>query len=169
MNTLLPELALRAVRAFTLLLALALAACGPGTGGTGTGPVTGVYSYAGPGFSVGAPCADDCPRITLRLEPERVEFTALCLRFVHEGPWQPDAEGAVTLEGTLETTEWLNGQPRITRSPAVLRLQFSSATAAEPREVSLTLRDATGANLVTPITLEQGTQAAAPSGCSAGL
>ncbi|MFN4121506.1 hypothetical protein [Acidovorax sp.] len=167
MSTLLPELALRAVRTCTLLWALALAACGPGTGGTGTGPITGIYNYAGPGFSTGAPCADDCPQVTLQLEAERIVFTALCLRFVYDGPWQPDDAGAVLLEGTLETTEWLNGQPQTTRSPAVLRLQFSDGS-TDSQQVALTLRDATGANLVMPITLAQGTRTAAPSGCSAG-
>lgn len=168
MTTLL-DLARRTLGAYALsaLLLLALAACGPGTGGTGTGPVTGVFSYGGPGFSAGAPCVDDCQGVSLALENDRVEFTAPCQRFVYLGPWALDEQWVVVLEGTLETTNRVNGQPQTTRSPAVMRLQFSEAT-ADSREVALTVRDATGANLVAPVTLQQGARAHTPATCGTG-
>lgn len=165
--TTLPDLARRALQACAVSVLLALAACGPGTGGTGTGPITGVFNYGGPGFSVGAPCVQDCPGITLRLETDRVEFTAACQRFVYIGPWELDEQGIAALEGTLETTEVVNGQPQTTRGPAVMRLQFSEAT-ADSREVALTVRDATGANLLAPVTLQQGTSASVPAVCGGG-
>ena len=165
--TTLPDLARRALQACAVSVLLALAACGPGTGGTGTGPISGVFNYAGPGFSTGLPCALDCPGVTLRLEAERVEFTAACRRFIYTGPWELDEQGVVVLEGTLETTEVIDGQARTTSQPAVMRLQFSEA-AVDSSEVSLTLRDATGANLLAPVTLQQGTRAAAPPACGGG-
>lgn len=168
--TTLPDLAKRTLGACALsaLLLLALSACGPGTGGTGTGPVTGVFGYGGPGFAVGAPCVDDCQGVSLVLENDRVEFTAPCQRFVYLGPWELDEQGVVVLEGTLETTDVVNGQPQTTRNPAVMRLQFSDA-AADRREVALTVRDATGANLVAPVTLQQGARAHTPASCGKGL
>ncbi|MDP3230646.1 MAG: hypothetical protein Q8N13_22095 [Acidovorax sp.] len=176
--TTLPDLARRALGAYALsiLLLLALAACGPGTGGTGTGPVTGgtgtgpvtgVFGYGGPGFSAGAPCVDDCQSASLVLENDRVEFTAPCQRFIYIGPWELDEQGVVVLEGTLETTDVVNGQSQTTRSHAVMRLQFNDA-AANSREVALTVRDATGTNLVAPVTLQQGARAHTPATCSAG-
>jgi hypothetical protein len=165
--TTLPDLARRALQACAVSVLLALAACGPGTGGTGTGPITGVFNYAGPGFSTGAPCAQDCPGVTLQLESDRVEFIAACQRFIYIGPWGLDEQGVAVLEGTLETTEVVNGQPQTTRQPAVMRLQFSEAT-ADSREVALTVRDATGANLLAPVTLQQGFRAATPAACGAG-
>ena len=163
--TTLPDLVRRALGACALSVSLlVLAACGPGTGGTGTGPVTGVFGYGGPGFSVGAPCVDDCQGVSLVLEDDHVEFIAPCQRFVYLGAWELDEQGVVVLDGTLETTDVVNGQPQTTRSPAVMRLQFSDAAAA-PREVALTIRDATGANLVSPVTLQQGARAHAPATC----
>ena len=61
----------------------------------------------------------------------------------------------------------VNGQPQATRRSAVMRLQFSEA-ATNSREVALTVRDATGANLLTPITLQQGSRTTAPPACAGG-
>lgn len=82
--------------AVTLAITLALAGCGPGTGGTGTGPVTPTLGYSGSLFATtttaassttapGTGCATDCTLANLRLDTERVELTAPCLRFVFAG------------------------------------------------------------------------------------
>lgn len=162
----LPDLARRAFQACAFFTVLALAACGPGTGGTGTGPITGVFNQPGPVFSAGSPCEANCVGASLKLEIDRVEFTAPCQRFVYVGPWGVDEDGTAVLDGTLETTDVLNGQHQIAGRPAVMRLQFGPATATI-REVALTVRDATGANLMAPVTLRQGTRAAVPATCGA--
>lgn len=139
-----------------LLISLGLAACGPGTGGTGTGPslgfsgsltattTAGTSSVTAPG----AGCPPDCQQAYLRLEPERVELAAPCLRFVSTGSWLTDAAGLTVVTGTLETTE---GRV-VATTQATLRLQFSTAAATSP-VVTLTLSDALGHLLQGPIPL----------------
>lgn len=165
--------ALRSALARTLrllalpLVVLALTACGPGTGGTGTGPISGIFQFSGPGFSSGMPCAGQCPSYILRLEPEHVEYSAGCNRFTATGPWAIDDKGMATLPGTLETTESVNGQVQTRRTPAWLYLQFGDA-GVDSTEVSLSVRDAAGANLLMPTTLHKGTEGAQPAACTAG-
>ena len=158
--------------AVTLAITLALAGCGPGTGGTGTGPVTPTLGYSGSLFATtttaassttapGTGCATDCALANLRLDTERVELTAPCLRFVFAGIWPLDASGTAELAGTLETTR---GTATAT-SNATLRLQFSTPSAASPM-VTLTLTDATAGALLGPVPLLRTdliTGAAAPA------
>lgn len=158
--------------AATLAITLALAGCGPGTGGTGTGPIAPTLGYSGSLFatttagaaSTTAPstgCATDCPQAHLRLDTERVELAAPCLRFVFTGIWPVDTNGLAVLAGTLETARGT----AIATSHATLRLQFSTASAASP-VVTLTLTDATAGALFGPVPLlrnDAATGAAAPA------
>ena len=142
---------------------LALAACGPGTGGTGTGPIGATLGFTGgTGASVTAPgagCVTDCPQASVRLDTERVELTAHCLRFVYTGTWGVDAAGLAILSGTAEA----GGTPA---PNAVLRLQFSEATAASA-QVTLTLTDSAGRALLGPVALlrNDAALAVAPPAC----
>ncbi len=148
-----------------LAAALVLAACGPGTGGTGTGPIGATLGFSGgAGASTAAPgtgCAADCSQASLRLDTERVELTAPCLRFVYTGPWGVDAAGLAILAGTAETGG-------ATAPNAVLRLQFSDATAASA-QVTLTLTDSAGRTLAGPATLlrNDASLMVAPPACPA--
>lgn len=169
----LPELWAHAARLMARLLAtaatlLVLAACGPGTGGTGTGPILGAVNFSGSGFASGAPCAQHCGSTYLRLENERVELSITCQHFVFTGPWEIDAEGLAVLNGTMETTDFAEGQTQTRTAPAVMRLQFSSARADSSREVVITVRDLQGNHLIAPLTLEQQPTAAAPESCTPG-
>lgn len=143
--------------------AWALAACGPGTGGTGTGPIGATLGFAaGTGASATAPgagCVTDCPQASLRLDTERVELAASCLRFVYTGTWGVDTAGLAILSGTAETGG-------TTAPNAVLRLQFSDATAASA-QVTLTLTDSAGRSLSGPVTLLRNDAAlsVAPPAC----
>lgn len=147
---------------------LVLAACGPGTGGTGTGPILGAVNFSGSGFAIGAPCAQHCGNTELRLENERVELTVVCRRFVFIGPWEIDAQGLAVLNGTMETTELADGQVQTRTVAAVMRLQFSDTRADSSREVAVSVRDAQGNHLITPLTLEQRPAATAPEACTPG-
>jgi len=162
----LPEFLARVARCLFLSTLLALAACGPGTGGTGTGPINGVYNFAGSGFSTGVPCPT-CGQANLRLDSELVELTITCRRFIHTGPWEIDADGVAMVEGRFETTGFTDGVAQARSEPAVMRLQFSDAR-ADSREVSVTVRDANGNHLITPLTLEQRASSASPDACAAG-
>jgi hypothetical protein len=160
--------------AFTLVASLA--ACGPGTGGTGTGPITPTVGFSGgvsgtttggttSGTAAGgaiatppaAPCTADCPQAHLRLDTERVELAAPCLRFVFTGSWAVDAGGVAVLAGTLETAR---GTATAT-SKAALRLQFSSA-GIDSAQVNITLSNDAGNALLGPATLVRND--AAPGG-----
>ncbi len=167
----LPELWARAAWLMAKLLATAatvlmLAACGPGTGGTGTGPINGVLGFSGTGFAVGAPCAQHCGSTELRLENERVELTVTCRRFVFNGPWEIDATGLAVLSGSLETTEFADGQVQTSTVAAEMRLQFSDTRAESSHEVAVTVRDAQGNHLIAPLTLQQRPTATAPEACA---
>lgn len=169
----LTETLLHAWRAFVIAALLALTGCGPGTGGTGTGPSHGTYSFAGmvsnsmgSGPSTGLPCSDDCGVASLRLQPDLVELLAPCRRFVHQGAWALDAQGVASLDGRLETTSFANGQPSVMVVPAVLRLQFGEGL-LEGRDVALSVRDAAGQLLMTPLTLLRGESAQGAGSCSA--
>lgn len=152
-----------------LAAALLLAACGPGTGGTGTGPITGnigaILGFSGgAGASTAAPgtgCTTDCAQTRLRLDSERVELAAPCLRFVYTGPWGLDTAGLAILTGTAETGG-------ASTPNATLRLQFSDATAASA-QVTLTLTDSAGRTLAGPATLLRNDAAltVAPPACPA--
>ncbi len=150
---------LAAVSAITL----ALAACGPGTGGTGTGPIAATLGFTGgTGASAttpGAGCVTDCTQASLRLDTERVELAASCLRFVYTGTWGVDAGGLAVLSGTAETGG-------TTAPNAVLRLQFSDATAASA-QVTLTLTDSAGRSLLGSVALlrNDAALAVAPPAC----
>jgi hypothetical protein len=170
--TILPDLFKRAQQLLCVVVLLVLSACGPGTGGTGTGPNTSVMSYNGmvstsfgAGLSAGVPCSDDCPVVNLLLESAKVELIAPCHRFVHEGAWAADATGLAVLEGQLETTAIANGQTSTAKVPAVMRLQFSDAQ-VDSRQVMLTVRDASGRNLLSPLTLQRGEGRQAASACA---
>lgn len=149
--------------AAVLATALALAACGPGTGGTGTGPIGATLGFSGgAGASTAAPgagCVTECTQASLRLDTERVELTAPCLRFVYAGTWGVDSTGLALLSGTAETGG-------TTAPNAVLRLQFSDATAASA-QVTLTLTDSAGRSLSGPVTLlrNDAAPAVAPPAC----
>jgi hypothetical protein len=160
-----------------LTLAAGLAACGPGTGGTGTGPITPTAGFSGGiagGFTSGtaagganalppaAPCTADCPQASLRLDTERVELAAPCLRFVFTGSWAPDAAGLAVLAGTLETARGT----ATAMSNATLRLQFGSA-GIDSVQVNLTLTDDAGRALLGPATLPRNDAApgSAPPVC----
>ena len=142
---------------------VALAACGPGTGGTGTGPIGATLGFSGgAGASATAPgagCVRDCAQASLRLDTERVELVAPCLRFVYTGTWGVDTAGLAILAGTAETGS--NTAPN-----ATLRLQFSDATAASA-QVTLTLTDSAGRTLGGPVTLlrNDAALAVAPPAC----
>lgn len=175
MMNLLPDPLMRGLRALLCAAFVGLlAACGPGTGGTGTGPVGGVLGFSGmvsPGFGVGVsvlpPCAADCATVALQLEDERLEFRALCYRFVHQGPWDIDAKGVAEVAGALETRVQAEGGARTETQPARMRLRFSEPRADSP-QVELTVLDPTGqAALLAPVTLHRnaGGPSAAPSAC----
>jgi len=175
MNTRPESLIVRMTKLLAIVLLAALAvACGPGTGGTGTGPVNGIASFGGTvgttfgtGLSVGLPCTDDCPAVSLRLENERVEFSAPCRRFVHEGAWSIDASGLATVDGTLETETVTNGQHAKSSAAAVLRLQFSEAL-AESKQVMVNVRDAQGRNVLPALNLQRDNAGAATIGTCGG-
>ena len=77
------------------------------------------------------------------------------------------AQNIAMMVGAVGGEIVVNGQPQATRRSTVMRLQFSEA-ATNSREVALTVRDATGANLLTPITLQQGSRTTAPPACAGG-
>lgn len=167
----LPELWPLTVRCMARLLATAttllmLAACGPGTGGTGTGPILGAVNFSGSGFAIGTPCAQHCGSTELHLENERVELTVTCRRFVFNGPWEIDATGLAVLNGSLETTEFVDGQVQTSTVAAEMRLQFSDTRADSSHEVAVTVRDAQGNHLIAPLTLQQRPTATAPEACA---
>jgi len=175
MNTRPESLIVRMTKLLAIVLLATLAvACGPGTGGTGTGPVNGIASFGGTvgttfgtGLSVGLPCTDDCPAVSLRLENERAEFSAPCRRFVHEGAWSVDASGLATLDGTLETETVTNGQHTKSNTAAVLRLQFSEAV-VDSKQVMVNVRDAQGRNVLPALNLQRDSAGAATIGTCGG-
>jgi len=149
----------------------ALTACGPGTGGTGTGPIQGVFAFggkldantAGPSDGAGAACVAACDAVALKLEDQRVEFSAACRRFVYAGGWAVNARGELVLDGTLQT---VTAQGTVS-APARLRLQFSEPTPAS-MQVTAVLADVNGAALLGPVTLQSGLGGAgAAPACSA--
>jgi len=152
--------------AAALAATLALAACGPGTGGTGTGPIGATLGFSGSATAStaapGAACTTDCAQASLRLDTERVELAAPCLRFVFAGTWGVDTTGLAVLAGTAETAGGA------TVPDSTLRLQFSDATAASA-QVTLTLADAAGRTLAGPLTLlrQDAALALAPPACQA--
>lgn len=162
------EPALRYGMVALLALMLALPGCGPGTGGTGTGPIALSFSSAGggsitaPPFSPPPSCADTaCDRVDLRLEEERVELTAACARFLHEGGWAVDDAGLLMLQGTWEAP----ADAGTARVPATLRLQFTERDLARAN-VEVLLLDVGGGALLGPLAL-QGQGAAPPAAACA--
>jgi hypothetical protein len=155
------------LRRLALLSLLAcLAACGPGTGGTGTGPVQGVLNFSGtsvPGvLPSGLQCQGGCDEVRLTLEPQRVELTAACRRFVHTGDWLLGADGKAAVEGQVETTT----SAGTAVATATLQLQFSGPGADSP-QVTVLLAGEGGAVLAGPALLQRGEApaAAAPVEC----
>jgi hypothetical protein len=149
-------------RLLLLALCAAFAGCGPGTGGTGTGPVQGVYLYSGTLNAAptppGATCQVACDAATLRLEDERVEFSAACRRFVFTGTWDIGAAGDTVLAGEVQ------GGAAGAAAPGTLRLQFSDRDPARA-EVTATLQRE-GETLAGPVTVlrTESKEALAP-GC----
>jgi hypothetical protein len=169
----LPEIVTRMARLLVLAALCALAGCGPGTGGTGTGPQDGLYSFGGrvgnsfgACVSVGVPCTDDCPAVSLVLEREKIELLAPCRRFVHNGTWSIDGNGAVVVQGRYELTSVAGGQTTVQTRDAVLRLRFSEG-GPDSREVALTLADQAGDALLNPLTLQRGENVQGAGACSA--
>ncbi len=151
----------RCAHVAALACALLLAGCGPGTGGTGTGPISAKYmGTTGPAFSAPASslCAvSACGDTYLRLEPASVDLRLVCRRFLHEGPWEVDADGLAVLAGTIEVTAG-----GVTRSaPGTLRLKFTGAPEGA-KELSFTLLDAAGNVVAGPASVQREDAALAP-------
>lgn len=154
---LLPERGVRWVLAW-LVLPWLLAACGPGGGGTGTGPqgaplltfsgtsIQGAIASAAPGN-----CAPQCGAADLVLEEARVQFASDCRLFTFAGAWQLDADGQVSLRGTLASTA---GAASVV-APATLDLQFSEPQPDSARVTAL-LRDEAGRVILGPFRLQPG-------------
>jgi hypothetical protein len=149
--------------ALSALLAC-LAACGPGTGGTGTGPVLNFSGTSAQGVQPsGLQCQGGCDEVRLKLEPQRVELTAACRRFVHTGDWLVGVDGKAVIDGQVETTTTAG----TTVAPATLQLQFSGRDADSP-QVTAVLTGEGGGLLAGPALLQrgEGAAAAAPPVCS---
>jgi hypothetical protein len=138
-----------------------LAACGPGGGGTGTGPVTfsglsiqGALSSAAPGN-----CAPQCGAVDLVVQEERVDLATDCRVFSHEGVWDLDANGSVSLRGALTTTIGAAS----TVEQATLQLQFSEQQVDSARVTALVL-DEGGRPLLGPFNLQRGASIGAAFG-----
>ncbi len=150
----------RLCRLAIFALLAGLAGCGPGTGGTGTGPIQGVLTFSGTIGSATVTVPGN--QVTLLLEAERVELRAACRRFVHVGGWEPDEDGKLVLDGTVETLTATG----TTSEAATLQLQFSEREPASP-QVNVVLTGAGAAILVGPAVLqrEESTMGAVPPDC----
>ena len=141
-----------------LVLPWLLAACGPGGGGTGTGPVNALMqTYSGTSIqgaiSSSAPgnCAPQCGAADLVVEEVLVRFASDCRLFTFAGAWSLDANGAVSLHGTLATTA---GTAKVV-APASLDLQFSERQVDSARATAV-LRDESGRAILGPFNLQRG-------------
>lgn len=146
---------IRRLRYAAVLALFVLTACGPGSGGTGVGPIqpklafgsSGITPSApvgvtiGPAHSASADCTSQpqCAEATLRLEDTRISLTAACLRFAFEGLWSIDANGRLSVPGTMD----LFGSTGTTTGKVTLTLLFSELEVSSS-QVTVTLTDAAG-------------------------
>jgi hypothetical protein len=168
----------RSALSLSLLAALVLSACGPGTGGTGVGPpsfTSGFFSNTAASPVTAAPvCSINCASnlntqaLNLRLLAESITLRSACASFNYAGPWTSSATGLVIVQGVLESTSVVNGQPSRASQSARLTLHFAEIPDTSAT-VSVSIDTTAGVSILSPVTLSRiSTQVPIPeaSGCS---
>jgi hypothetical protein len=154
----------RSALSLCLFAALMLGACGPGTGGTGTGPPIANSSFFASTTTGAAPTAPACGAsctsnlngqpLALNLLADSITLSSPCATFTYSGAWSGFEAEEVTVEGVLESTAIVNGQPTRSRKTASMKLQFTGSPNISAT-VTIDINDSTGISILRPVTLSR--------------